>query len=293
MKKFSTISAVIFTSLAMFPLIASAQTGPSVAAGIGTLNGLIQLLTTTVVKSLATLLLSLALLAFFWGIVEYIWGKRQGNGDKVKAGNEFMTWGLIALFVMFSVYGIIKLAQNILGMPNVTTIEIPNITFGGSGGNNSNNITPDSGCVNVAAGTPCQGGAGKCEAGGNCKLNPATTVCTPNASCQGGAGTCNSTGTICNLNGGGKKGLGYACATNSECASGFCDSADSTCSTAQQVGKAGLGWSCQSNSDCASGICDPADSTCSTAQQVNNNAGAADYGCGPGKGYPDEFGSCL
>jgi succinate dehydrogenase/fumarate reductase cytochrome b subunit len=195
MKKISTISAVIFTSLAMFPLIASAQTGGTVATGIGTLNGLIQLLTTTVVKSLATLLLSLALLAFFWGIVEYIWGKRQGNGDKVKAGNEFMTWGLIALFVMFSVYGIIKLAQNILGMPNVTTIEIPNITFGGGGGGgNDPNANIGSGCVNVAAGTPCNGGAGKCGAGGVCVPNTGGSGCLAGTSCNGGAGTCNASG---------------------------------------------------------------------------------------------------
>ena len=195
MKKFSTILAVIFTSLAMFPLIASAQTGGTVAAGIGTLNGLIQLLTTTVVKSLATLLLSLALLAFFWGIVEYIWGKRQGNGDKVKAGNEFMTWGLIALFVMFSVYGIIKLAQNILGMPNVTTIEIPNITFGGGSNNPNPPVSGSADCLNKPAGSACQGGAGKCGAGGACVPNSGGSACPVGTSCNGGAGTCNASGT--------------------------------------------------------------------------------------------------
>ncbi len=216
MKKFSTISAVIFTSLAMFPLIASAQTGGTVAAGIGTLNGLIQLLTTTVVKSLATLLLSLALLAFFWGIVEYIWGKRQGNGDKVKAGNEFMTWGLIALFVMFSVYGIIKLAQNILGMPNVTTIEIPNITFGGGSGNNPD-VNVGSACVNVAAGTPCNGGAGKCGAGGACVPNTGGPTCPVGTPCNGGAGTCNASGTCVPNGGGGGVISGGDCTSNSEC----------------------------------------------------------------------------
>ena len=135
MKKLFTVRSAIVTSLILLPLTVSAQTKVEVSSGISSFGTLIDLLTNTVVKSMATLLLSLALLAFFYGLVEYIWAKRQGNGDKVKAGNEFMTWGLVALFVMFSVYGIIKFAQSTLfGSTNMTEITIPNINFkAGSG----------------------------------------------------------------------------------------------------------------------------------------------------------------
>lgn len=93
--------------------------------------------------------------AFFYGIVEYIWGRRQGNIEKTKNGNQFMTWGLIALFVMFSVYGIIKFAQNII-MPGTdfNTITIPGINFGQSSKANPNNPNNpnNTGPLNNAAG---------------------------------------------------------------------------------------------------------------------------------------------
>lgn len=144
MKKLSTVKAILLTSILMLPAVVFAQNsvaqttfgqtatqmGQNVAIGIGSLAGLVEVITQTLVKSLATLFLSAALLAFFYGIVEYIWGKRQGEAKTIKVGNDFMKWGLIALFVMFSVYGIIQLFQGILfNGKDITTITIPNITF--------------------------------------------------------------------------------------------------------------------------------------------------------------------
>ncbi len=134
MKKSPIIKAVIFTSIILTPLVTFAVTGTvtvqDAITGIGATAILIQLFTSTVVKALGTLALSVALLAFFYGIIEYIWAKRQGDGKGVQVGGEFMKWGLIALFVMFSVYGIIKLGQSILFQgKDVTTIDIPSFNF--------------------------------------------------------------------------------------------------------------------------------------------------------------------
>jgi hypothetical protein len=135
MKKLSTIKAVILTSVAFAPVLAFAQGVNDVARGIGTFAGLVDGVTQTVVKSVASLLLALAILAFFYGIVEYIWAKRKGDTKGVTDGNKFMTGGLIALFVMFSVYGIIKFAQStIFGSADMTSISIPNINFKAGGG---------------------------------------------------------------------------------------------------------------------------------------------------------------
>lgn len=46
----------------------------------------------------------LALLGFFWGLVKYIWG---GAEDKEK-GKNIMIYGVIALFVMFAIWGILR-----------------------------------------------------------------------------------------------------------------------------------------------------------------------------------------
>jgi succinate dehydrogenase/fumarate reductase cytochrome b subunit len=107
MKKISTfIIASIVAWGVLLPTLLFAQERIGVSDITGGLNSgkkIIDTLNDTIVKSLAALLMSSALLVFFAGIVEYIWGKRQGDSGKVKTGNEFMTWGLVALFVMFSV----------------------------------------------------------------------------------------------------------------------------------------------------------------------------------------------
>ena len=73
--------------------------------------------------------MSLAVIAFFWGIVQYIWGLREGNAKKVQDGNQVMIWGIVSLFVMFSIYGIIKLLQIWFGLNGSNVITIPEINI--------------------------------------------------------------------------------------------------------------------------------------------------------------------
>ncbi len=59
---------------------------------------------------------SIALLAFLWGLVKFIYG--GGKDEKAQAeGKNVMKWGLIALFVMVSVWGIVNFIQRNLGLP--------------------------------------------------------------------------------------------------------------------------------------------------------------------------------
>ena len=170
MKKLFTVKSSVVTGFVLLSGLMFAEAQADVSAGITSFSRLIETFTDTVIKSTATLMLSLALLAFFYGLVEYIWAKRQGNGDKVKAGNDFMTWGLVALFVMFSVYGIIKFAQQtIFKGENFETITIPNINFkaGSRAGAPSAEApaSPAAECAGVVTGTTCRGGAGSCQNG--------------------------------------------------------------------------------------------------------------------------------
>lgn len=59
---------------------------------------------------------SLALLGFFWGLAKYIFS--QGNETSKIEGKKVMVYGLIALFVMFSVWGIIGFFQRSFGFRN-------------------------------------------------------------------------------------------------------------------------------------------------------------------------------
>lgn len=64
----------------------------------------------------ATLLLgSLAILVFFWGIVKYI--AKRGSEKGVEEAKHTIQWGLIALFVMFTVWGLVQLLSATFGVP--------------------------------------------------------------------------------------------------------------------------------------------------------------------------------
>lgn len=51
----------------------------------------------------------------FYGIAEMIW-KADSSGDLEKTRSN-VKWGIIGLFIMFSVYGILHLVLDSLGIP--------------------------------------------------------------------------------------------------------------------------------------------------------------------------------
>lgn len=87
-------------------------------------------LTNNVLTSVGTLLMTAAFLFFFYGVVVFILGRVSGKGDmaKLEQGKQFMLWGLIALFVMVSVWGIVRLAQDMLGVKG-SDIQIKPVQF--------------------------------------------------------------------------------------------------------------------------------------------------------------------
>ena len=66
------------------------------------------------INLLIPIVFTLALLVFFWGLVRYIWGK---DHDK-EAAKKTMIWGVVALFVMAAVWGLVVFIANTLGVNN-------------------------------------------------------------------------------------------------------------------------------------------------------------------------------
>ncbi|MEK7068812.1 MAG: hypothetical protein AAB947_00350 [Patescibacteria group bacterium] len=60
-------------------------------------------------NSLIGLFITLAIVVFFWGLIKYLWS--MGSED-AHEGLKIMFWGIIAIFVMVSIWGIIGLLQN-------------------------------------------------------------------------------------------------------------------------------------------------------------------------------------
>ncbi|TAK58646.1 hypothetical protein EPO14_02315 [Patescibacteria group bacterium] len=107
------VSAVAFIPVSTF---AAASTIQDV---LRNLNLPLQLATTLVVM--------LALLLFFWGLAMYVFG--SSNDEKRKKGIPMMIWGIVALFVMLSIFGIINMLQATFGVGS-GTLQIPTISRG-------------------------------------------------------------------------------------------------------------------------------------------------------------------
>lgn len=106
MKKFQNI---FITALLTLPIITSAE-----------LEGIDGLITAAsgIINSLIAVMVAIALLIFFWGLVKFILA--QGSETTKLEAKKIMGWGLVALFVMVSVWGIIGFTQDQLGLPNTT-----------------------------------------------------------------------------------------------------------------------------------------------------------------------------
>lgn len=100
--KFSRSALYIGLLALLMPLAAHAQTAEFVLLRIANW------------VNLATpILAGLALLVFFWGLVKFIF--HAGDEDKRAEGKKAMGWGIIALFVVVSIWGIVIFISLSLG----------------------------------------------------------------------------------------------------------------------------------------------------------------------------------
>ncbi len=102
MKKFLFTSALV--SALTFPLLASAQgTFQSILVMFGNL-----------VNTAIPFALALGFLAFFWGLALFLFS--VGSDEGRKKGGMIMLWGIIAIFVIVSIAGIVQVIQGSLGV---------------------------------------------------------------------------------------------------------------------------------------------------------------------------------
>lgn len=72
-----------------------------------------------IVSAIIPLIFTLALLFFLWGIVEFMATQKE---DKRKEAKKRMLWGIIGIFVMVSLWGIIKILGNTLGIESTVPL---------------------------------------------------------------------------------------------------------------------------------------------------------------------------
>lgn len=75
---------------------------------------------TNVFKRFIPILLSLAVLVFFWGLVKFI--NHADDEKELEDGKQLMIWGMISLFVMIALWSIIGWIQSNLGLDDATSL---------------------------------------------------------------------------------------------------------------------------------------------------------------------------
>jgi len=79
-----------------------------------------------IISLLIPIVFALALLYFFWGLAKYI---LSAGGEDKENGKNVMIWGIVALFVMASVWGIISFMSSALGLNGGTSVTPPTVNL--------------------------------------------------------------------------------------------------------------------------------------------------------------------
>lgn len=66
-----------------------------------------------ILQPLIYLLFAVALIYFLWGVFKFVAG--QNNEEGQEEGKQHMIWGIVGLFIMVSVWGILNFIQSTLG----------------------------------------------------------------------------------------------------------------------------------------------------------------------------------
>lgn len=73
----------------------------------------LQKLVENIINPLIGLIFVAAVVMFLWGVTKYIKGAAS-DSDR-ETGTKHITWGLVGMFIMVSVYGIIRMALTTFG----------------------------------------------------------------------------------------------------------------------------------------------------------------------------------
>jgi len=100
---------LLFFTISLLPALLHATTLTSVVVAL-----------TGVIDSFVKAGVAVALLIFIWGIVKVVIAMNSGgaSNDSITKGRQHMFWGLVGLFVIVSVWGLVALLGTLFGVSN-------------------------------------------------------------------------------------------------------------------------------------------------------------------------------
>ena len=119
MKKFVLVASFIMIGMMMFSFAGAASSYDGTGGIIkdcktdGPFNNVTELInfgTCTIMNAIVPLLVALAVVGFVYGVIKYFLNPE--NEEKRKNGKSFMLWGLVTLFVIVSIWGLVGILSN-------------------------------------------------------------------------------------------------------------------------------------------------------------------------------------
>ncbi len=71
-----------------------------------------------IIDPIVLLIFSAGVFLFMWGLVMFLW--QVDNPEERKKGVQHMLWGIIGVFIMATVFGIINIVLNTFGLEDPT-----------------------------------------------------------------------------------------------------------------------------------------------------------------------------
>ena len=85
----------------------------SVSAGASSIGVVLKFVTCAVTSLVIPVLVSVAVASFVWGVIKYA---GSSESEKRKQARQFMIWGIVGLCIILSVWAIVSIVGNTLGI---------------------------------------------------------------------------------------------------------------------------------------------------------------------------------
>lgn len=82
-----------------------------------------------ILKNVVPLLITVAIIVFFYELIMFISKKKQGDATKAEEARKGLFWSIIALFLMMSFWGVVQILQQITGTGNAGNIDSTDYTI--------------------------------------------------------------------------------------------------------------------------------------------------------------------
>ncbi|MFH1454761.1 MAG: hypothetical protein ABIF22_00310 [bacterium] len=107
MKKLFTFISPISTYFILFG-ISFAATSNCNMINVHNFKDLVTNIISCFLNPIVILLVSFSIVIFIWGVFKFI----KAEGDDKQAGREFMFWGIVGIFVIVSLWGLVSILQS-------------------------------------------------------------------------------------------------------------------------------------------------------------------------------------